>query len=118
MASGRTVFATGDYGEKENNIESLLQFWNANGTLVESLHGSKAEYRNIRWNKTGELIATASDALRLWSKDGQIIYSGNSDDLLWGIDWDSSNKTIITTSNNGRIKLWNNKAEFVKGIED
>lgn len=113
---GGLFFASGDYGEKENKIESLLQFWNMNGTLTKTLHGSNAEYRNIRWSKTGKVLATASDALRLWSEDGKIIYSGASKNLLWGIDWDSSNNTIITTSNNGNIKLWNNKAAFLKDI--
>ncbi len=115
---GGIFFATGDYGEKENHIESLLQFWNENGTLIKSLHGSKAEYRNIRWNKSGKLLATASDALRLWSKDGQIIYSGKSEDLLWGIDWNSQNNNIITTSQKGNIKLWTDKAKLVKNIEN
>jgi WD40 repeat protein len=75
-------FATGDYGEPENNIESLLQFWGASGALIKTMHGSKAEYRNIRWNQGGELLATASDGLRLWSKSGQVMYSGSSEDLL------------------------------------
>lgn len=111
-------FATGDYGEKENKIESLLQFWNINGTLMKSLHGSNAEYRNIRWNKSGNRLATASDALRLWSEDGKIIYSGDSKNLLWGIDWDNSNRTIITTSNNGSVKLWTDKAMLLKDIKN
>jgi WD40 repeat protein len=68
---GGTFFATGDYGHKEEGIESLLQFWNEDGVLIKSLKGSKAEYRNIRWNKDGTLLATASDGLRLWSEDGR-----------------------------------------------
>jgi WD40 repeat protein len=112
------LFSTGDYGENENGIESLLQFWSADGTLIKSLHGSKGEYRNIRWNKSGKLLATASDALRLWSKEGQLVHSGSSPDLLWGIDWDNQNKSIITTSQKGSIKLWSNKAGFIKEIKD
>lgn len=110
-------FATGDYGEPENNIESLLQFWNADGVLVKTMHGSKAEYRNIRWNKSGELLATASDALRLWSKSGQVIYSGKSEDLLWGIDWDPQSNTMITSSKEGKIKIWTKKAELLRDID-
>ena len=115
---GGLFFATGDYGEKENKIESLLQFWNINGTLMKSLHGSNAEYRNIRWNRSGNRLATASDALRLWSEDGKVIYSGDSKNLLWGIDWDNSNRTIITTSNNGSVKLWTDKAMLLKDIKN
>ena len=110
---GGLFFATGDYGQKENHVESLLQFWSDTGTLIKSLQGSKAEYRNVRWNKSGALLATASDALRIWSQDGQIIYSGQSEDLLWGVDWDSQNNNIITTSETGKIKHWTKKAELV-----
>lgn len=111
-----TYFATGDYGHKEEGIESLLQFWKADGKIIKSLSGSKAEYRNIRWNKNGTLLATASDAMRLWTNDGQLLYSGQSENLLWGIDWDSQSKNIITTSEKGNINLWSDKAELLKKI--
>lgn len=109
-----TYFATGDYGQKEDGIESLLQFWKADGGIIKSLSGSKAEYRNIRWNREGTLLATASDAMRLWSNDGQLLYSGQSENLLWGIDWDSQSKHIITTSEKGDINLWSDKAELLQ----
>ena len=111
-----TYFVTGDYGHKEEGIESLLQFWKADSKIIKSLSGSKAEYRNIRWNKNGTLLATASDAMRLWSNDGQLLYSGQSENLLWGIDWDSQSKNIITTSEKGDIYLWNDKAKLLKSI--
>ncbi len=111
-------FATGDYGQKENGIESLLQFWNENGTLLKTLNGSKAEYRNIRWSISGDFIATASDALRIWSIEGQLIYLAKSDDLLWGIDLNFQNKNIITSSEKGKIKLWSYKANFIKEIDN
>ncbi len=111
-----TYFVTGDYGHKEEGIESLLQFWKADGKIIKSLSGSKAEYRNIRWNKDGTLLATASDAMRLWTNDGQLLYSGQSENLLWGIDWDSQSKNIITTSEKGNINLWSDKAELLKKI--
>jgi WD40 repeat protein len=113
---GGTFFATGDYGHKEERIESLLQFWKEDGTLIKSLSGSKAEYRNIRWNKDGSLLATASDALRIWSRDRQIIYTGKSEDLLWGIDWNSKNENVFSTSAKGNISIWTNKAILVKTI--
>ena len=118
MASRWTFFVAGDYGQKENGIESLLHFWNIDGTLLKSIHGSKAEYRNIRWNKNGDYLATASDALRIWSKDGQLIYVSKSEDLLWGIDWDSQYKNIITYSEKGKIILWTYNANFVKDIDN
>jgi WD40 repeat protein len=112
-----TFFATGDYGESENNIESLLQFWNEDGTLIKSLKGSKAEYRNIKWNKDGSLLATASDGLRIWSTDGVVKFAAETDDLLWGIDWDSPNKKIVTSSGKGNIYIWSDKGEKLKDIK-
>lgn len=109
-------FASGDYGHKEEGIESLLQFWKEDGTNIKTLRGSKAEYRNIRWNKTGTLLATASDALRLWNKDGQLVYTGKSRNLLWGIDWDNKTHNIVTTSEKGDINLWSSKARLKKVI--
>lgn len=114
---GGAFFATGDYGEPENNIESLLQFWGSDGKAIKTMHGSKGEYRNIRWNKSGDLLATASDALRLWSKGGQVMYSGSSEDLLWGIDWNDKSDTILTSSKEGRITLWTDKARAVRRVE-
>ncbi len=113
---GGTYFVTGDYGEEEEGIESVLQFWTADGKIMKSLGGSKAEYRNIRWSKDGRLLATASDAMRVWSKDGLLLHSGKSENLLWGIDWDGQSKNIITTSEKGDIYLWSDKAEFIKEI--
>jgi WD40 repeat protein len=113
---GGTYFATGDYGHKEEGIESLLQFWSAEGKIIKSISGSKAEYRNIRWNKDGTLLATASDAMRLWTNDGKLLYSGPSEYLLWGIDWDNQSKNIITTSEKGNINLWSDKAGLLRKI--
>lgn len=109
-------FATGDYGHQEEKIESLLQYWTEDGVLIKSLSGSKGEYRNIRWNKEGTLLATASDGLRLWSKEGQVVYRGETRDLLWGINWDSQNKSIITSSEKGGATLWNAQAKAIKKL--
>ena len=109
-----SFFATGDYGDINEGVESLLQFWNEDGTMIKSLSGSNAEYRNIRWNKDGSFLATASDGLRVWSKNGQIVYTGKTGDLLWGIDWDSQGKNIITSGRESSIYLWTNKAKLLK----
>ena len=109
-----SFFATGDYGDNNEDIESLLQFWSEDGTMIKSLGGSNAEYRNIRWNKDGSFLATASDGLRVWSKNGQIIYTGKTEDLLWGIDWDSQSKNIITSGSEGSTYLWTDKAKLLK----
>lgn len=105
-------FATADYGHDQ--IESVLQFWKADGTLLKTMHGSKAEYRNIQWNNTGSLLATASDALRIWNNKGTLLFTGRSEDLLWAVDWNNKADRIVTTSINGKIKLWTAQGRFIK----
>lgn len=113
---GGLFFAIGDYGHNDEGIESLLQYWKEDGTLIKSLRGSNAEYRNIRWNKNGTVLATASDGLRLWSKEGELLYKGETTDLLWGIDWNSQSRRIITSSEKGSVILWNDQAGIERTI--
>lgn len=105
-----TFFAIGDYGHDE--IESLLQFRSEDGTLLKSMSGSKAEYRNIRWSPQGKFLASASDALRIWTKDGQLAHKGESPDLLWGLDWNERDRSIATSSAKGAIRVWTEEAEL------
>jgi len=106
-------FSTGDYGHDQEGVKSILQFWKPDGTLMKTIYGSKAEYRNIQWNKEGTQLATASDALRIWNKNGDLLFSGIAEELLWGLDWNSKSDHVITTSINGRIKLWNAQAKSI-----
>lgn len=46
----------------------ILKVVAGNGKLMKEWNGSKREFRNIRWNKQGTYLATASDALRIWTK--------------------------------------------------
>lgn len=107
-------FATGDYGHDEDGVKSIIQFWKADGTLIKILYGSKAEYRNLQWSKDGKFLASASDTLRIWNRAGKLLFTGKSDELLWGIDWNNKNNLIVTTSINGNIRLWTNKAKSAK----
>lgn len=66
-------FAVGDYGDLENANNKLVQFWNSDGVKINDLKGSIEEYRNIRWSPDGERLASASDALRIWSKAGMLL---------------------------------------------
>lgn len=111
-------FASGDYGHQGEGVPTLLQFWEEDGTPIKTMQGSMAEYRNIRWNKEGTLLATASDALRIWSPQGKLLYTGPSDphDWLWGIDWSSDGSLVITTSGRGNIKVWNKEAVLLREI--
>ena len=111
-------FALGDYGDNIQNHTPLLQFFNAEGSTLESVEGSKAEYRTLAWHKSGKVIATASDALRIWNKEGILLaespsFKGN----LWGLDWNPKGNRIITTSGNGKVQIWNKKAKLLRTLE-
>ena len=108
-------FVTGDYGH--DDVKSLLQFWDQQGHLLKQNDISKAEHRNISWNRNGKKLASASDALRIWNKRGKLLYEGKSPDLLWGVDWSPDGKYIVTSSIEGRVIIWNRKANIVKQIE-
>jgi WD40 repeat protein len=107
---------SGDYGHAGEGTESLIQFWTEDGRLLKQLHGSRAEYRNIKWSPDGKFLASASDALRVWDANGTLLYTGKSNDLLWGIDWNSKGDRIVTTSIDGRVKLWTGTGRLVKQL--
>jgi WD40 repeat protein len=112
-------FVTGDYGHPKEGVLVLLQFWKPDGKLIREWNGSKSEFRNIRWNKKGTHLATASEALRIWTRDGELLYTGNQegDHTLWGVDWMSDSKKIITVNFlPADIKLWDDKAKLLKTI--
>ncbi len=109
-------FASGDYGHEKEGIKSIIQFWKPDGTRIKTLYGSKAEYRNIRWNKSGTLLASASDALRIWDANGKLVYTGKFKDLLWGLDWNNNSEKIVTSSISGKIKIWNAKAKLLTEV--
>lgn len=108
-------FVTGDYGDEKN--KSLLQYWNEQGVLIKTIDISKGEYRNLVWNIKGDRLASASDALRIWDKNGNLISIGNSIDYLWGVSWNKKGSRIITSSMEQRIILWNKKAKRIMTIE-
>jgi len=112
-------FATGDYGEFENADSKLLQIWSHELEKLVEFGDSNVEYRNIRWNHDGTVLATANDALRLWNTKGELLHeSAPSSDYLWGIDWNSDGTRIITTSDQGVISLWDEKATLIKRIDN
>ena len=103
-------FVTGDYGDNQNNYKPLLQFWNSKGELLKSISSSIGEYRNLAWNPKGDRLATASDALRIWSKEGTLLYEGVSKDYLWGVSWNKKGKRLVTSSTEQIVTIWNNRA--------
>jgi WD40 repeat protein len=108
--------ATGDYGHQNEGVETLLQFWQQDGTLIKTIHGSKSEIRNLEWVKDGRYLATASDRLRIWDVNGHLLYEAKERDGFWGLDWNNKSDSIITASFSGNIILWTNKGKLLKII--
>jgi WD40 repeat protein len=108
-------FVTGDYGDEKD--KSLLQYWNEQGELLQSMDISKGEYRNLAWNAKGNRLASASDVLRIWDTKGNLITEGTSIDYLWGVSWNEKGNRIITSSLEQRIILWNKKARRILTLE-
>ena len=108
-------FVTGDYGDEKD--KSLLQYWNEQGELLKTIDISKGEYRNLAWNPKGDRLASASDALRIWDTNGNLVSEGNSKDYLWGVSWNEKGNRIITSSMEQRVILWNKKAKRINTIE-
>ncbi len=109
-------FATGDYGHEKEGMPTLLQFWKEDGTLVKSIKGPHhSEIRNLRWSPDGRQLATASDALRIWSKQGELLGTGKSETDIWGIAWSRDGQSMVTGNfANGAVKLWNSKAQMLR----
>ncbi len=96
----------------------LIQFWTEEGKYMNQIEGSMGEYRNIRWSPDGEKLGSASDALRIWNRNGELMHeSASSKDYLWGIDWNSVGNRIITTSQNGVIAIWDEEANLIGHME-
>ncbi|MBK8698515.1 MAG: hypothetical protein IPN29_02820 [Saprospiraceae bacterium] len=106
-----SFFVTGDYGDEKD--KSLLQYWDEKGKLLKSIDIGKGEYRNLSWNKKGNKLASASDALRIWDTKGNLMSEGKSQDYLWGVSWNKKGNRIITSSMEQRIILWNSRAERI-----
>ena len=62
-------------------------------------------------------MATASEALRIWSKEGELIISRESDDLLWRVDWSDDGQGIVTSSESGKIIIWDKNANIIQELD-
>jgi WD40 repeat protein len=110
-------FVVGDYGNTEAGDAPVLQFWSADCTLLKTLEVKDgAAFRNMSWNRDGSLLASASDALRIWSKAGELLHVGKSPDLLWGVRWSRDGNWLLTSSHNGRVTLWTAKAQISESV--
>ena len=109
-------FATGDYGHENEGKPTLLQFWNADGTLIKQMLGHHREIRNLKWNKDGSLLVTGSDGIRIWNKNGELVKEASSDETVWGLSWNKENDKIAAGTYNGSVSIWSSKARLIKKI--
>ena len=110
-------FVTGDYGNHDTGDLPVLQFWSPDlGLLKTTTAANDAPFRNISWNRDGSLLASASDALRIWSKEGESRHVGRSPDYLGGGRWNPAGDRLLTSSMEGHVILWNGSAEVLKMI--
>ena len=104
-------FTTGDYGDYDVPHPVQLQYWTVEGEKIRSIEESKAEYRNMVWSKDGQVLATASEKVRLWDDQGNIVAQGPVENLLWGIDWNSDGTRLVTTDEEGKLVIWDQDLE-------
>ncbi|MDA0752050.1 MAG: WD40 repeat domain-containing protein [Verrucomicrobia bacterium] len=109
-------FVVGDYGTEVD--DPVLQFWSADLELLKSitLEGD-AEIRNVRWNRDGTRLATASSKLQIRNREGALEFEAKSPDLLWGVDWHPDGDSILTSSMDSRVTLWSATAQLKKEID-
>lgn len=108
-------YVIGDYGDPDANMPPVIQFYKADHTNIGQRLGSTSEYRNIAWSPDGERLATAGNSLQIWSKSGDLLHTGiTNDDKLWGVAWNADGSRIVTSSENSHIQIWDDMAELVK----
>jgi WD40 repeat protein len=112
-------FVSGDYGHENEGTPTLLQFWKEDGTLIKSISGHHKEIRNLRWSPDGTKLASAADALRIWSINGDLLAEGTSKANLWGLAWNPNGQQIVTgTFANGFIQVWDDNAKPIPSAKE
>lgn len=109
-----TYFAVGDYGDNVKGLTPVLQYWSVDGILTQQMEGSTAEYRNLEWNKEGTQLTSASDALRTWSTEGQMLSEKACANYLWGISSNPTESRMVTSDLSGKLILRNSDGEVKK----
>jgi WD40 repeat protein len=112
-------FVSGDYGHEGENIPTNLQFRKKDGSLVRTINGHHSEIRNARWNKEGRLLATASDALRIYNEKGDLLATGKTPGnyIIWSVAWSNDGKTILTSSfGANHLDVWDKNGKHLEQV--
>lgn len=110
-------FVTGDYGDFQHNYPPLLQYWTYEGKRIKTIEESKAEFRNMAWSSNGDLLATASEKIRLWDKNGDLVAEETTRNLLQGIDWSEDDSKLVTTDDKRKIIFWDRNLNKLKELQ-
>jgi WD40 repeat protein len=64
------------------------------------------------------MLASATEKLTIYDQKGDVLSESKPFKYyLWGVDWSPDGSTIVTSSRDGLVTLWNNKAEQIKVAE-
>jgi WD40 repeat protein len=83
------------------STDGTLRFWQPDGTFLKAFEGFGERLKALAWSPTGAYIAVASDKVYLLTRDGDGIFSINTDPALFGgIAWnpDGTMLGIMRTS--------------------
>jgi WD40 repeat protein len=112
-----SFLSSGDYGHHNEGIPSLIQFWTPEGKLIKTIISSKKEYRILSWNLHGTELAASGDALHIYSSDGVYLKKSKAaKGVIWGLDWNRSEKLVITAEYDGSVKLYDRSARLLRTI--
>lgn len=108
-------FVTGDYGhEHEGGEPSYLRFFNPDGRLMRQSRESKFEYRNVRWTRDGRYLAAGGDVLLVYGEGGKLVSKTRlGSHNLWGIGWNSSGDRIISSDQDGTVRITNRGGRII-----
>lgn len=107
-------FGTGDYGDGENNILPLLQYWTQDGQFIRKIQEARGEYRSMEWSHDGKLLATASDRVRIFDTNGIMVNQGKEEStFLWGISWSRNDKVLAATDSKETIIMYDRRMNII-----
>lgn len=110
-----SYFATADYGH--DDLPTYVKFWTMDGYLLKTIPGSLSEIRNIQWNKAGDYLAAASEALRLIDTLGLIQQTfPYGENLLWGLDWNRDQTKLVVSGFNDLIQVVDKDGNRIRTI--
>ena len=108
------ILALGDYGEPDGGVPTQLQFRDTADSLLLLDVSSQAEYRNVRWDPEGTLLAAAAGGVSLWDADGLLLAHILRNRYVWGLSWNADGSRLIVTTGDGEAFLLDRYLEILR----